>query len=120
MRPFLEAMHADNLTLRRMQSSLDGDMHQYIAWITQLRGHATVGDCARTSAQILGDFLQSVSRDSDVYRRVFACFYASRHSNRSEQAIAAFVSEVEWHLQARCETPRPGHASTVAVTRWQG
>lgn len=109
MRPFLESMHLANQALACMQSSLDGDMHQYIAWIIRHRGAVISAGCTRTNAQILRDFLRSASRDSDVYRKVFACFYASRHSNRSEQAMMAFVAVVEAQmcdLPTALDTPR--------------
>ena len=120
MRPFLEAMHADNQALARMQSSLDGDMHQYIAWIVKHRGAQTSAGCARANERILCDFLQSASRDSEVYKRVFNAFYASRHSNRSEQAIMAFVAVVESELGAShavLNTPRALQTCAGTPTR---
>ncbi len=94
----VETMHAENQTIRHIHSSLDGDLHQYIQWIVRNRPDACPPDCSKSNAHILGRFLETVPRDSPVYKKVFARFYGYRHSNHSDKAINSFVSEVNWQM----------------------
>jgi hypothetical protein len=82
-------------TMAQIQSSLDGDMHQYIQFILKRTPCARVPRTQSTYKHVLQTFREQCPRCSPSYRRVFAAFYASRHSNNSEEAILDFVSEVE-------------------------
>ena len=93
---FVEAMFTEVQTLRQIQSSLDGDLHQYIQWIIVNRPNETVPQTGSPYKQVLQNFLRDTKRNSHPYKRVFRKFYAARHSNHTTNAMADFVSEVEY------------------------
>ena len=93
---FLENMNTEMRTTRQLEASMDGDMHQYMQWIIKHHPDVKPGDAAHTFGETLQGFIQDTPRDSDLYKRVFIKYYASRNSNHSLQAMADFVSEVAW------------------------
>lgn len=110
----LETMHSEVQTVRHIQNSRDGDMHQYIKWIMEHRPDAALIQSGATYRHVLQDFLQHAPRESPEYRKVFACFYRQGEASHSEPAIADFVAEVEWQMLTTAPRRRSNHA--VAVT----
>jgi transposase-like protein len=92
-------MYKELQTMTQIQSSLDGDMHQYIQFIIKRSPCARAPHAQSTYKQVLQAFREQCPRCSPPYRRVFAKFYASRHSNHSEDAIQDFVAEVERQMR---------------------
>jgi hypothetical protein len=86
LQTFIDAMFNEIQTLHTLQTSLDGDMHQYIQWILKNRPDKKLSNSKRTYKDVLQEFLEKVSHDSHQYRKVFSKFYSSRHSNHSEEA----------------------------------
>lgn len=95
MQTWVEAMFSELLIITNIQSSLDGDMHQYIQYILKTRPRLRVARTQSAYKQVLQTFLEQCPRGSRSYRKVFAKFYASRHSNHSDDVIQDFVAEVE-------------------------
>lgn len=99
VRAFVDAMFQELQIVFNIQSSLDGDMHQYIKYIVLHHPDRTLTRTQRTYKLVLHTFLERCPRYSTPYRKVFAKFYASRHSNDSDDAMYDFVSEVELQIK---------------------
>lgn len=93
---FLENMNTEMRTARQLEACHDGEMHIYIQWIIKNLPNMKPEGATQTFKETLERFLQDTPRDSNLYKRVFIKFYASRNSNHTLQAMADFVGEIAW------------------------